>query len=181
MIYRQYIVLLETARASNLDIIVGRPGSSVAPVASAIVYPAATITAAPAGWVGGAGMYYEVRGRSLPLEKVSGQAGFVPRTHLGYHLSIVALQNSAGTAVCQNLLPMLGLSASLAPAPGADNVTMFGAAYAAALADPAYGPVIRVYNTVLLYPGTAEPAALYLVSFGIAEAKNEDFTPFGRG
>jgi hypothetical protein len=76
---------------------------------------------------------------------------------------------------------MIELSASLANGPGAGNPTVFGASYATALADPTYGPVIRVCNSGLLFPGTNQVPALYYVSFSIAEAKNEDFTPFGRG
>lgn len=182
MINRGYIVKLETARqATSLDIVVGLPGSPTAPVASAAVYPAAGVTPAPAGWLGGAGAYYELRSRSIPFEKFSGQTGFTPRTRLGLYLSIVALQDSIASASCNNLLPMLSLSASLANAPGAGNSAVMGATYATAFADPSYGPVIRVHNSALLEPGTNNVGALYYVTFAIAEAKNEDFTAFGRG
>lgn len=198
MINRTYVVMLtsmgrpqlaaqqqvqqQQVNPSSLDIIVGLPGSATAPVAVAASYPGATVTPAPAGWLGGPnGAYYEMRGRSLPFEKFSGQTGFVPRTRLGIRLSIMALQNVNSSGDCSNLLPMLGLSASLAPAPGVGAPLVFGTNYAAALADPNYGPVIRVYDTADLAPDFGADPALYLVSLGIAEAKDEDFTAFGRG
>ncbi len=148
MINRGYVVMLDTTPGRqvplDLDIIVGLPGSSTAPVAATAVYPAAGVTPAPAGWTGGIGAYYEVRGRAIPFEKTYGQTGFTPRTRLGYYLSIVALQNSVNSALCSNLLPMLSFSASLANAPGAGNATVFGGTYATVLADPSYGGVERL-------------------------------------
>jgi hypothetical protein len=183
MINRGYIVQLDTGLMfpPNLDIIVSLPGSATAPVASAALYPMSGVTPAPVGWSCGAGAYYEVRSRAIPFEKFAGQPGFTPRTRLGYYLSIVALQNSIDSGLCSNLLPMLSLSASLANAPGAGNASVFGPTYATVLADPSYGPVIRVHNSALLDDGTNNVPALYYVTFAIAEAKNEDFTPFGRG
>lgn len=188
MINRGYVVMLDvTSRqlvispGSALDIIVGLPGSATAPVAIDALYPNMGATPAPAGWNGGYGAYYEVRGRSIPIEKIAGQAGFVSRFRLGMRLSIVALQNVQGSGNCSNLLPMLSLSASLAPAPGAGNPAIFPADYATTFADPSYGPVIRIDNSLLLEPGSIGGPALYYVSLGIAEAKDEDFTPFGRG
>jgi hypothetical protein len=185
MINRGYVVMLDTTSirqsALDLDIVVGLPGSPTAPVAALAEYPAAGVTPAPAGWSGGKGAYYEVRSRAIPFEKFSGQTGFTPRTRLGCYLSIVALQNSVDSALCSNLLPMLSLSASLGNAPGAGNAAVFGATYATVLADPSYGPVIRVHNSLLLDNGTNNVPTLYYVTFAIAEAKNEDFTPFGRG
>lgn len=182
MINRGYIVLLDTTgQEPDLDIVVRLPGSATAPVAATAIYPNAGVTPAPAGWNGGRGAYYEVRGRSIPIEKFSGQAGFVPVTRLGLRLSIIALQNSQSVGNCSNLLPMVSLSATLAPAPGAGNPAVFLTPYSTAFADPSYGPVIRIDNSVLLSPGSVLGPAMYYVSLGIAEAKDEDFTPFGRG
>jgi hypothetical protein len=143
-------------------------------------YPVGTpYTAPPAGWgaANGANWYYEVRGRALRIEKVAGVAGFTPRTNLGYHLSIVALQDHTASGDNHNLLPYLGLSASLAPAPAISPNLVGIAAYNVALPDPAYGPVIRVYNSTEFAP--RGDWMLYQVDLQIAENKDEDFSTLG--
>ena len=161
-----------------LDIVMQVPGSRAAPVFDPAVYVGVTPnTVPPAGWngLGTTGWYYEVRSRALRTERLSGTTGFTPRTNLGFHLSITALQEPTGIASNGNLLPMLELSESLAPTPLA-NASLLPVAYATALPDPSYGPVIRVYNAVSFYQRND---ILYLVNFSIAENKDEDFNTLG--
>ena len=195
MIHRTYVAYLPAPRLPQLsaepllgvqlnppgvalDIVVGVPGSRQAPVFDPAVYVGVTPnTVPPTGWNGltTAGWYYEVRSRALRIERLSGATGFTPRTNLGFHLSVMTLQEPSGVANNSNLLPALGLSASLAP-PASANAALLPVAYAVSLPDPSYGPVIRMYNTVTLHPGTD---VLYLVNFSIAENKDEDFNALG--
>jgi len=46
-----------------------------------------------------------------------------------------------------------------------------------AFADPAYGPVIRLRNDMIMFYG--QTAAYFLVSLGLAENKDEDWANLG--
>ena len=184
MIHRTYICRLAPLLYGlpDLDIAVLTPGSRAAPVLNPILFPTVTaFTTPPTGWsaANGANWYYEVRGRPLRFEQFAGAAGFTPRTNLGWHLSIVALQDSNGDGDNGNLLPPLTLSASLAPAPAVSVDLAPGAAYHVALPDPGYGPVIRVWNSSEFVPGERGEWMLYQVDFRIAEIKDEDFCSSG--
>jgi len=175
MIHRQYVAKLTTdgqGAFPDLDIVVRAPGAYTAPVGNAAAYPPGTpLTAPPAGWPAGSNWYYEIRARALRIEALAGSAAFTPRMRLGSYLAIVPL-------VSTNLpftIPGVLLSASLTPNP-ISNVSL--GAEIAAFADPAYGPVIRLRNHTGLYP--VEGVALYfLVSLGIAENKDEDWSNLG--
>lgn len=183
MIHRTYIVKLSSEDIRGflgLDIVVAVPGTRLLPVADPGSYGAGNVTAPPAGWVAANGpdaAYYEIRGRALRLEQVAGQAGFTPRLNLGFHLSVTALNDAAGNAGQfggVNQVPYVTLSESLAPPPGA-NAAIWGA-YVNPLPDPAYGPVIRLWNAISLH---SEASPIYLVDFRIAENKDEDFNTLG--
>jgi hypothetical protein len=190
MIHRTYIAALAPDQGGqipfpNLDIAVLVPGTRLAPVADASLFPPGTaITPPPSGWVAAnsGGAYFELRGRAIPFEKFAGVSGFTPRTNLAYHLSICALQEPGGTAmqIAPGLYvpPPLSLSASLA-APPSGNAAVFGT-FADPFPDPGYGPVIRVWNSMFLHSGDPEnPDPLYLINFMIAENKDEDFSVVG--
>lgn len=183
MIHRTYVVRLPPANRDMAylpcDIVLAVPGSYAAPVADAATYVGATVTAPPAGWVAacGAAAYYELRGRALRLEQVVGQAGFTPRTRLGFHLSILTLQEPAGGArqfTNYDQVPFASLSASLSLPPGS-SAAIWGS-YANVFTDPSYGPVIRIWNQAELH---SEADPIYLVNFQIAENKDEDFETLG--
>lgn len=161
---------------SYLDIIVSLPGSRAAPVLNSNVWPGVVgYTQAPTDWCTACdpGWYYEIRSRSLRLENLAGANGFVPRTNLGYHLSICQLQDPLFQVYNYNQLPTLELSATLALPPVADPI--LDPDYAEVFPDPSYGPVIRLWNP--LSPQAGNP--LYLVNFMLQENKDEDFTTLG--
>lgn len=183
MIRRTYIVGLNPLLQGfpNLDIVVAVPGARTAPVLDPVTWAGQPFTPPPANWAAacGANWYYEQRGRALRLEAVAGAAGFVPRFNLGVHLSIVALQAADGSADDNNLLPTLTPSASLMPAPLAAANAALGAAYVNALADPSYGPIIRIWNDAALFEGREAQAMIYMVNLRISENKDEDFNTLG--
>jgi len=152
MIQRTYLVVMPSEPGA-LDIVVEGPvGSSSAPVKAA-----AGGTTPPVGWNGVDGQYFEWRARTLRFESLFGGTGFVPRLRLSFGLAITG--NS-------EVLPIAKLSASL--------LGTLSAAFAGlTLADPAYGPVIRLTNTV----NTA--SNLYVVSFTVSEVKDEPHAPAG--
>jgi hypothetical protein len=188
MIHRAYVVQLDQGNGQSYppcDIIVSLPGTPAAPVTNPAVFPPGTpLTPAPSAWVAACtqahavtAVYYEIRGRALRIEKTFGQAGFVPRTNLGFHLSVCTLSAASGGQFnAANSLPMLSLSASLAVGPGAAAVFSGGSGYGPALADPSYGPVIRVWNSSILH---SEADPIFLVNLAIAENKDEDFQALG--
>lgn len=182
MIHRTYIVGLNPMLQGllPLDIVVAVPGSRSAPVLDGVtIWAGQPYTPPPAGWIAacGASWYYEMRGRALRLEALAGAANFVPRFNLGVHISVCALQAADGSASANNLLPEITPSASLAPAPLAAANAALGAAYVNALADPSYGPVIRVWNDSGLH--TEAQSMIFMVNLQIAENKDEDFNTLG--
>lgn len=190
MIHRQYVVKLPIPieqLAGSCDIIVELPGSYTNPVADGIgAYPGATVTQPSAAWIAQCGdaAYYEIRARSIPLEMIVGDPGFTPRTRLGGYISVVGLQSPnnlarqlAGAGI---QIPFVSFSESLARQMGTAANAMIWGDYINTFADPAYGPVIRIWNSASLH--TADPEMenpIYLVSFGLAEAKDEDFEASG--
>lgn len=186
MINRTYVVKVPTARQGppppSLDICVNWPtGSAAAPVCDPATYPLA-FTTPPAGWVAanGTGAYYEIRGRTIPLERlaaVGAAGGFTPRCNLGYLLSIYPamaydVENAADPTITYNM-PNVLLSASLRAALGGD-ANAPAAIPQVALADPAYGPVIRIYQA-----DAAMYMVTYMVHFSIFERQDEDFSATG--
>jgi hypothetical protein len=103
-------------------------------------------------------------------------ASYVPRLRLGGYLSIVNLMDgTAGSPV--GTLPGVVLSNSLRLGPIA--FSGFGVEITD-FADPAYGPTIRLRNSDVLFPGEgSSEGAYFLVSLGIAENKDEDWTNLG--
>jgi hypothetical protein len=155
---RTYIVKLPGTGA--IDIMPEGPvGSRSAPV------QAEDGTAPPAGWNGGDGAYYEWRGRTLRFEKraaVGAAGGFVPRLRLGWNLSLYRFQaavaasyRTPGVIVSQSLIDTIagGLIA---------NTT---------IADPSYGPVIRLTTSAELAD------QIWVVHFSVAAEQDEDRAP----
>jgi hypothetical protein len=179
MIHRAYVCKLAPLLQAypNLDIVVEVPGSWAAPVGLAANYPPGTpLTAPPAGWNCGADWYYEVHARAMRIEQRAGSAAFTARTRLGGYLSIVPLEDFQGLAAIAGTIPPVSISASLAPNP-ISNVSL--GAEITAFPDPAYGPVIRLRNDIMLYGGEREGDVYFLVSVGLAENKDEDWANLG--
>jgi len=97
--------------------------------------------------------------------------------NLGGYLAIVPLANDNGTLTSAGAIPPVARSASLALPPSASTVLCPSIP---AFADPAYGPVIRLRNSVVLYVvGQNVEGAYFLVSLGLAENKDEDWANLG--
>jgi hypothetical protein len=176
MINRTYIVKTPSTRATFVDICVrATMGTRLAPVADPATYVHAT--PAPSGWAAACGdaAYYEIRGRTLRLEHLFAEGavgGFTPRVALGFNLSVVPYGVTAGVT---SAVSGVQLSQSLLAAVGGDVDTAIAAAN---LADPAYGPVIRLSIPLVGY-GNPQVAALYVVSFSVAERKDDDYDNLG--
>lgn len=163
MIHREYIVKMPTtAPTTPLDIIVqGYPGSQDAPISVAG-------GTTPVGWSGSDGAYYELRGRPLrlPVLAAAGQmGGFVPRLNLGFTLSILPVKTAIVTDI-----PGVQLSQTLDSLASTDigptiNIPV--------LADPAYGPVIRLTG------GAATAGTYWILHLLVMEAKDEDRSATG--
>ncbi len=183
MIHRQYVVKMTPSIQGflPLDIAVRIPGARTAPVADQAAYAGSVVTQAPAAWVAACctgGWYYEIRGRAVRVENLAGTAGFTPRLRLGARVSVVALQDANNQALISGSVPPFTFSASLAPDPIAQP--LMGTEIVGVLADPTYGPVIRLQNGVFLVgQGQGQHAAYFLVSLGIAENKDEDWANLG--
>ncbi len=171
MINRVYFALMPSSAGGNafLDILpFGPVGSPSAPVVSG----GTGISAPPSGWVtaNGDGSFFEWRSRPIRFPILSGATGFVPRTRLGYRIAVSPIVSSGST---NGSVPLVQLSASLV-----GPATAFATAYQSAqVADQSYGtgavPVIRLKNTSTTQGG------VFCVTFGIAEAKDEDRDPAG--
>lgn len=146
-----------------MDILVQGPvGTPNAPVRLA-----AGGTTPPNGWQpfsGDDGQFYEIRSRPIRFETEVGDAGFVPRARLGWQVSAMCIDTDSDGC---NVPPVVVLSESII---GEPPVAAF---QAATIADPAYGPVIRLMNS----PDVE--GVLYSVNFTIEEQKDEDRTPRG--
>jgi hypothetical protein len=119
-------------------------------------------TTPPNGWQdfpNDDGQFYEIRGRPIRFETVEGEDGFVPRSRLGWIVSVNCIdKNSDGC----NIPMVVILSRSFMGTPP-------DAAFAdITIDDPDYGPVIRLINS----PDTE--GALYSVNIELAEQKDED-------
>jgi hypothetical protein len=185
MINRTFIVKTPIEPATYVDICVqATMGTRTAPVANPALFPpGSSITPPPVGWAAacGDGAYYEVRGRPLRCEHLAGvgvAGGFTQRANLGFILSLVPYGNPtilANWAVADGVQ----LSASLLATVGGDNGGA-GAIATTVLADPVYGvaqPVIRVFSPVFGGEGAANK--LYVVSFSVAERKDDDYSNLG--
>jgi hypothetical protein len=177
MINRTYIVKTPTDQPF-VDICVRSPtGSRAAPVANPLLYLG--VTPPPTGWaaVCGDSAYYEIRSRTLRIEHlaVEGVAGgYTQRTNLGFILSVTPY----GVQLVQGLMAVMNgaqLSSSLLAGVGGDAG---GAIANTVLADPAYGPVIRIFNP---YEDVERSsfASIYVVNFSIMERKDEDLCNIG--
>lgn len=161
---RTYLVKMPSVSGTSpyFDILPNGPvGTPDAPVRKT---PAGGTTP-PNGWqpfTSDDGQFYEIRGRVIRFETVEGDDGFVPRARLGW---IVAV-NCIDGGDC-NIGPVVQMSRSLIGTPP-------DAAFASiTFDDPAYGPVIRLFNS----PDTE--GGLYSVNLELEEARDEDRTPFG--
>lgn len=151
MIARTYYVVMPTAESGTvaLDIVLeAYPGSQGAPIAAGN---------APAGWNGGNGSYYEIRSRPVRLPVKSGDDGFVPRFRLGWTYSASRVGTADGAV------------------PGVQfSETLQAALNSTPLADPTYGPVIRLSGLQANVGGGA-----FVVQLEIMQAKDEDRTDTG--
>jgi hypothetical protein len=191
MIHRTYVVKTPSGSINAfVDVCVQAPmGTRLAPVTDPSVLPPGTpVTLPPTGWAGNFGdaAYYEIRGRTLRLERLAGANGFTQRTNLGFALVLTpygAIDHSLDREFSLwNISGGVQLSQSLLAAVG-DGLAI----PTTNLADPIYGsaqPVIRVFAPLTV---TGDPLAqsegrsfqIYLVHFLIAENKDEDWSPLG--
>lgn len=152
MINRQYIVKMPTSVATNpIDILIQNNPGT----------QAAPVVA------GTDGAYYEWRGRPLRIPNPSGTAGFVPRFRLGFIIGLVRIS----TAIVTDL-PGVQLSASLASLSSTDAGPTISVP---AFADPAGGPAIRLIG------GTNTAGGVFVLTLLVAQAKDDDRNPTGRG
>lgn len=165
MIHRTYFVQMpsDAGNMPNLDILLRGPvGSESAPVR---LTPAGG-TAPPAGWgvftnANSDGQFFEWRSRPIRFETEAGDTGFVPRARLGW--SVVASPTDENDAGCLST-PIYILSQSLVG-------TLASPWDAVQIADPTYGPVLRLLNTPDLQGG------IFVVNLILPEAKDEDRNP----
>ena len=185
MLSRTYIVKIAGTALqvpiAPCDIMVeGVVGTQALPVGNSAFYGAANVTAAPADWIAacGSNAYYEIRGRTLRIEKraaVLAAGGFVPRFNLGWKLSVHPLI-AVGPDACNLLLPIVSLSASLIGTPGNAVVMPEPSTFD----DPAYGPCIRINaNTSPGAFGVDTTPRIYAVHLNVFERKDEDFCNVG--
>lgn len=174
MIHRTYIVKAPTT-SDVLDIVVEGPvgftSTAAATTPGVKPYAPVQLSNAPVGWNGTDGAYYEILGKTLgvPLKAlISGSANpaFVPRFRLGWGISFVSLDASILSAA-----PSVLLSQSLVGNLG----TTDGTIVLATLADPSYGPVIRL--TGLSDEGFL--GQLFALHLRVMEPKDEDRNPIG--
>lgn len=166
MLNRTFLVKMPSNASTMpyLDILPGGPvGSPSAPVKIA-----AGGTTPPSGWqvfagpVSGDGQFCEWRSLILRTPILFGATGFVPRFRLGWHTSIY-LADTASTAVAT---PSVVHSQSLVGA----LVSPFDVE---TVADPSYGPSIRLMNAATVQGKT------YVVHVLVAEAKDDQRSPTG--
>lgn len=174
MIHRTYLAQMPSIAGTMpyLDILPQGPvGSPNAPVSRAQSPQPANQTAGPSGWqvfpnsVNGDGQFCEWRGRTLRFEKLfsAGVAGgFVPRLRLGWKLTALPASQLDGCLVAPTIL----YSKSLVGEPPSPFDVMV-------IADPSYGPAIRLLNT----PDTE--GGLYVVQLSVYDIKDEDREPSG--
>src|SRR5512137_2108421 len=185
MLSRTYIVKIageaQQVTIAPCDIMVeGVVGTQALPVGSAAFYGAPNVTAAPTTWVAvcHSNAYYEIRGRTLRIEKraaVGAAGGFIPRFNLGWKLAVHPIA-AAGTDACNLLLPIVSLSASLIGTPGNAAVMNEPTAFA----DPAYGPCIRIdANTSPAALGANTTPRIYAVYLDVFERRDESFSNIG--
>lgn len=165
MLQRTYVARLDNPLTPGtyapLDILpCGPVGSKALPISAANGN-------APAGWAAacGLGSFYELRSRVIVAAR-SGTAGFVPRFALGWQITVTPYTTTAVEVVAAqpNYVPLVGLSASLV---GSGSNALINAGLTG-LADPAYGPTIRLFNNVNTAGG------LYLVTLLVFDSQDED-------
>jgi hypothetical protein len=169
MRHRTYYVRMPTASAQMpyLDIFVG--GSSVGNPAAPVGLVGAGLTAPPPGWQQGAdfanapdgkgdGQFFEARG--LPLRVEDGESGVF---RLGYTLAIVPTDPDHDCVP----IPRCQLSQTLL---GGGLTGLF---VPMQIADPSYGPAIRMLNTA------DTQGVLYCVNMVVYEAREEDRLALG--
>lgn len=161
MLSRTYICLLPNNGAVNLDIALeNAPGAVGAPVGTGGVAASAAN-----------GAYYELRARPIvfPVKALVGgvaNPAFVRRANLGWMLSMHVYGGAALTEAPVYLLSN-SVVQSLLSTEGGPIVNP------ATLADPGYGPTLRIVNHANL-------AGRYvIVNFAIFEAKDDDRDPSG--
>lgn len=178
MIHRLYLVKMPSLAGTMpyLDIVLQGPvGSPAAPVTRAQVPQPVNTTAGPVGWqvfpgsVDGDGQFCEWRSRPerFPVTFQPGQTlaqaqanGFVPRFRLGWNMGVNPAAAGDGCVAAPSILYSQTLVGQLA-APFAGMV----------IADPTYGPVLRLLNTPDTQGGS------FVINLDICEAKDEDRDP----
>lgn len=165
MIHRQYFVLMPSNASSmtSIDILPRQVGTMAAPMRIA-----AGGTAPPAGWgvfgaVNADGQVAELRGRPINFETVAADAAFNPRFGLGFSLSIMPADSGSDGCVTP---PTYQLSASLLG-------TLAAPFNVAQIADPAYGPAIRLLNN----PDVQ--GRVFIVTLSVAEPRDDDRSQTG--
>lgn len=162
MIFRTYFVLMPSNPASmpNLDIVLRGPmGTLGTPMSIANAN-------GPAGWqvfgaVNGDGQVGEVLGREVPiavLAAAGAAGGFVPRLRRGWQFSALAANSASDGCIVP---PTVVYSATLlgtvaAPFAGVQ------------IADPAYGPVIRLINAADI------AGQVFICHLGVAQPRDDD-------
>lgn len=162
MIFRTYFVVMPTNSGTmpNLDIPLRGPMGTLA-------LPLSIANAnGPTGWqvfgaVNGDGSVGEVLGRAVPiavLAAAGAAAGFVPRFRRGWQFSALAANSASDGCIVP---PTVVYSATL--------LGTVAAPFASAqIADPAYGPVIRLLNA----PDIA--GQTFICHLGVAQARDDD-------
>jgi len=162
MISRTYIVMMPNSPGTNLDIAVrNAPGTQAAPVGTqGLVASAAN------------GAYYEWRGRPMTFPNASllasgaANPAFVPRGRLGWRVAI----NRYGVLGAITVPPIV-LSKSIVNSLDSTDLALI--INATDLADPAYGPTIRLLNDGSFL------SQIFSVHFDIMEPTDEDRDPNG--
>jgi hypothetical protein len=160
-IRRTFLVKMPSVAGTSPYFDVLAEGPVGAPDAPVRLTPAGGTTP-PAGWQdfpNDDGQFYEIRSRPIRFETEEGDDGFVPRSRLGWIVSVMCIDSESDGC---NIPPVVILSRSFMGTPPDPAFTPI------TIDDPDYGPVIRLINS----PDTE--GALYSVNIELAEQKDED-------
>lgn len=147
MINRQYVVKMPTSSpAAPLYILVqDDPGTQDDPVVA-----------------GTDGAYYELRGRPIRFETVSGDTGFVPRMALGFHVDLTPM-----SCTFPIVWPEVQFSASLI-----QNLSSTDSG--PTIQVPTFADATAGGPAILVQGNTGTEGNIFLLTLSIAEAKDED-------
>jgi hypothetical protein len=132
MIQRTYAVQMPSVDRTTSDMDIMPFG----PVGTQAVPMDENNALAPAAWEVACtdGKFFEIRGRALPPQALYGTAGFAATLRLGWNLTIQAV-----TPGSTRFVPIHRFSNTLISG-------VLGNTVMTTLADPSYGPVIRLFN-----------------------------------